>query len=182
MFLSLFDFATIMKIAYLCVLMLLVACVPEQSEVNTMKLTSSAFVESGKIPSVHTCDGDDIAPVLLISDVPTGAKSLALVMDDPDAVKPAGKVWDHWIVWNIPPGTTHIDGEPSGVHGKGTSGNLEYHGPCPPDREHRYYFKLYALDVLLDLPEGSTKTQVEDVMKGHVVAEARLMGRYERRK
>ena len=145
-----------------------------------MKLSSQDFVENGMIPSVHTCDGDDVAPTLLISDVPSGTKSLVLIMDDPDAVKPAGKVWDHWIVWNIPHGTTRIDGEPSGVHGKGTSGNLNYHGPCPPDREHRYYFKLYALDTMLNLPEGSTKKQVEDAMKGRVLAETTLVGRYER--
>src|SRR3989338_828503 len=145
-----------------------------------MNLTSLAFQHQGKIPSKYTCDGADVNPPLAISDVPPNAKSLVLIMDDPDAVKPAGKVWDHWIVWNIPHGTTRIDGEPSAVTGKGTSGYLNYHGPCPPDREHRYYFKLYALDTMLNLPEGSTKKQVEDAMKGRVLAETTLVGRYER--
>ncbi len=149
------------------------------AEVVPMKLTSPAFADNGSIPSVYTCDGDDAVPPLMVSDVPPGAKSLALVMDDPDAVKPAGKVWDHWIVWNIAPTATRID-DKSGVHGKGTSGNLNYKGPCPPDREHRYYFKLYALDVMLDLPEGSTKKQVEEAVKGHVIASATLVGRYTR--
>ena len=105
-------------------------------------------------------------------------------MDDPDAVVPAGKVWDHWMVWNIPPITREIpEGkEPKGVHGKGTSNNLQYKGPCPPDRVHRYFFKLYALNTGLSLPEGSTKAEVEAAMKGRIIARAELMGRYEREK
>lgn len=147
-----------------------------------MKITSSAFEHGGKIPSKYTCDGEDINPGLVISEVPGEAKSLVLIMDDPDAVKPAGKVWDHWIVWNIPADTTEIaEGEkPKGMHGRGTSGNLNYHGPCPPDAEHRYYFKLYALDSELDIAEGSTKKDVEEAMKGHIVAQAAIMGKYRR--
>ncbi len=147
-----------------------------------MKLTSSAFQHDGKIPSKHTCDGADLSPQLSISGVPLETKSLILIMDDPDAIKPAGKVWDHWIVFNIPPTTTEIpEGEePTGVHGQGTSNNLKYHGPCPPDAEHRYYFKLYALDTILSLPEGVTKKQVEEAMKEHILARTELMGRYER--
>ncbi len=141
-----------------------------------MQLTSSAFSDNGAIPSKYTCDGEDMNPPLIISNAPAAARSLVLIMDDPDA--PAG-VWDHWVVFNIPPETNEIkEGrEPDGVHGKGTSGNLEYHGPCPPDREHRYFFKLYALDGELDLAEGVSKTEVEAAMAGRVVAEAQLMGR-----
>jgi len=148
-----------------------------------MKLTSSAFQHQSKIPSKYTCDGADVNPPLAISDVPPNAKSLVLIMDDPDAMKPAGKVWDHWIVWNIPPFTKEIaEGqEPRGVHGKGTSGNLKYHGPCPPDMVHRYFFTLYALDTGLQLPEGSAKADVEKAMKGHILARTELMGRYERK-
>jgi Raf kinase inhibitor-like YbhB/YbcL family protein len=107
-------------------------------------------------------------------------------MDDPDA--PAG-VWNHWIVFNIPPETREITEkiEPVGVHGKGTSGNSNYHGPCPPalpagrpDREHRYFFKAYALDAMLDLPEGVSKQGVEQAMAGHIIDQAELVGRYER--
>ena len=169
-----------MRVFVLC-LAFLVGCVAELSQGGEiMKLTSPAFVHGGNIPSVHTCDGDDVSPVLAVLDVPRNAKSLVLIMDDPDAVKPAGKVWDHWVRFNIPVDTKEITGEP-GVGGKGTSGNLGYKGPCPPDREHRYFFKLYALDTMLNLSEGSTKKQVEDAMKGHVLAEAVLMGRYERK-
>lgn len=144
-----------------------------------MQLTSSAFEAGGRIPGKYTCDGEDKSPPLTISGVPGGTKSLVLVMDDPDA--PAG-TWDHWVVFNIPPSVTDIpEGqEPAGVHGKGTSGNLEYHGPCPPDREHRYFFKLYALDTQLDLREGASKQDVEQAMAGHVIEQAEFMGRYER--
>ena len=151
-----------------------------------MKLTSPAFVHGGNIPSVHTCDGDDVSPALVVSDVPKNAKSLVLIMDDPDVPKRlrADGMWDHWVRFNIPVDTKEImeGSEPDGVAGKGTGGNLGYKGPCPPDREHRYFFKLYALDVELDLDEGTTKVQVEMAMKGHVVAEAVLMGKYDRGK
>lgn len=155
----------------------------KQQEEATMKLTSPAFKNNEKIQSKYTCDGENINPPLTISNVPQGAKSLVLIMDDPDAVKPAGKVWDHWIVWNIPPDTKEIAAgqEPLGVHGKGTSGNLKYKGPCPPDAEHRYYFKLFALDAQLELSEGATKEEVEKAMERHIIAKSELMGRYERR-
>ncbi len=158
---------------------------PTPTEVSKMKqtnikLTSPAFENGGKIPRQYTCDGEDQSPPLRIEGVPGNAQTLVLIMDDPDAVKPAGKVWDHWIVFNISPSTAEIpEGqEPEGVHGKGTSGNLDYHGPCPPDAEHRYYFKLYALDVKLNLPEGSSKAKVEEAMAGHVIGQAVLIGRY----
>ncbi len=149
-----------------------------------MKLTSPAFAHGGKIPSKHTCDGPNVNPPLNISEVPAGAKSLALIMDDPDVPKhlrPDG-MWDHWVVFNIPVKTTEIQEaqEPKGVHGTGTGGNTKYFGPCPPDREHRYFFKLYALDAELALPEKSTKAQVEKAMAGHILEKTELMGRYER--
>jgi len=149
-----------------------------------MKLTSSAFQQGGKIPSKYTCDGPNVNPPFAISDVPAGAKSLALIMDDPDVPKNlrADGMWDHWVVFDIPPTAKEIpEGrEPEGVHGAGTGGNLKYSGPCPPDREHRYFFKLYALDKKLGLPEKSTKAQVEKSMEGHILGKAELMGRYER--
>jgi hypothetical protein len=148
-----------------------------------MRLTSPAFGQGGKIPSKYTCDGEDINPPLEIAEVPEGTKSLVLIMDDPDAIKPAGKIWDHWIVFNLPPTTKEIkEGqEPEGIQGKGTSGNLGYNGPCPPDTEHRYYFKLYALDTELELSPGATKKEVEKAMEEHIIARAELMGRYERK-
>jgi len=156
--------------------------IKNSQEVNMMKIRSSAFENGGNIPSKYTCDGEDTNPQLSISDVPVEAKSLVLIMDDPDAIKPAGKVWDHWIVWNIPVDTTEISEseEPAGIHGKGTSGNLNYHGPCPPYAEHRYYFKLYALDIQLDLPEGASKLEVEAAMEGHILKKDELIGKYKR--
>ena len=151
-----------------------------------MKLTSSAFQEKGIIPSRYTCEGANLHPPLEISGVPEGAKSLVLIMEDPDVPKtlrPDG-MYDHWIVFDIPPETKVIPEHaiPRGVHGKNTQGKDAYTGPCPPDREHRYFFKLYALDTLLELPKGSSKKQVEKAMHGHIVAEAHLMGRYEKDK
>ncbi len=149
-----------------------------------MKLTSTAFEHQGKIPSKYTCDGANISPPLRLSDVPAQAKSLVLIMDDPDVPKHLRQdgMWDHWVVFNIPVSLTELkEGEePEGTHGIGTSNNLDYNGPCPPDREHRYFFKLYALDTELKLPEQAKKQQVEKAMEGHVLAKTELMGRYER--
>ena len=149
-----------------------------------MELTSPAFKEGAPIPVKYTCEGQNLSPPLVINGVPPGAKSLALIMDDPDAMKPAGKVWDHWVTFNIPPETTVIgEGEnPPGVMGSNTRGVLAYGGPCPPDGEHRYYFHLYALDTMLNLKEGATKKQVLDATDGHVLAQAELRGRYVRQK
>jgi Raf kinase inhibitor-like YbhB/YbcL family protein len=149
-----------------------------------MLLTSPAFVHEAKIPAKYTCDGDNINPPLKVSGVPAQAKSLVLIMDDPDVPKQlrADGIWDHWVVFNIPPHLSAINEgqEPPGTHGIGTSTNLAYFGPCPPDREHRYFFKLYALDIQLKLPAKATKKQVEKAMSGHILAQAELMGRYER--
>lgn len=148
-----------------------------------MELRSAAFEHEERIPKRHTCEGDNISPPLEIRDVPDDAVSLALIMDDPDVpltLREDG-MWDHWIVYDIPADTRRIpEGEePAGTHGLGTAENLEYFGPCPPDTEHRYYFRLYALDCRLDLAEGASKQQVEQAMQGHVLDIAELMGRYE---
>ena len=150
-----------------------------------MKITSSAFQNEGKIPSKYTCDGDNISLPLSISDVPTKAKSLVLIMDDPDVPKEVREegVWDHWVVFNMPADVREIpEGhEPPGTPGKGTNGKTGYYGPCPPDREHRYFIRIYALDTNLDLPEGSDKVTIEIAMTNHVIGKDYLMGRYERR-
>jgi Raf kinase inhibitor-like YbhB/YbcL family protein len=146
-----------------------------------MKITSSAFQEGANIPSKFTCDGSDASPPLQIADVPLGAKSLALIVDDPDA--PSG-LFTHWIVWNILPQTGAI-GEgstPNGVQGANDFGKSGYGGPCPPSGTHRYYFKIFALDRKLDLPFGAKRGQLDAAMKGHVLAQGELMGRYSRRK
>lgn len=150
-----------------------------------MKFESTAFEHEGSIPSKYTCDGENISPPLKISDVPEGTKSLVLMMDDPDvpkSVRPDG-VWDHWLVWNIPAETIEIpEGkEPAGVVGKNTGGKFGYQGSCPPDKEHRYFFKLYALDTMLELSAGTaTKKDLEKAMEGHIIGQTELMGRYNR--
>ncbi len=149
-----------------------------------MELTTPAFENEGTIPSKYTCDGPNVNPELLISGVPENAKSLVLIMDDPDVPKHIREdgMFDHWVVFNIPPDTTKIaEGkEPEGTPGLGTSGDTGYFGPCPPDREHRYFFKLYALDTTLELPEKTDKVTVEREMTEHVIDKAHLMGLYER--
>jgi Raf kinase inhibitor-like YbhB/YbcL family protein len=149
-----------------------------------MKLSSSAFENGGKIPSKYTCDGKNINPPLCIEGVPQNAKSLVLIMDDPDVPEFVRKdrMWVHWIVFNMPAALKEIaeNSAPLGIAGKGTGNQLIYQGPCPPDREHRYFFKLYALDILLSLSEGSTKQEVEKAMVGHTLASTELMGKYER--
>lgn len=146
---------------------------------KTLRLVSAAFAHNDLIPEKYTCDGNNFSPPLIISGTPTGAKSLALIMDDPDA--PAG-VWDHWLVYNLPAGTTELkEGEPPvGTLGLGTAGNVNYEGPCPPSGIHRYFFKLYALDIELPLPPGATKGEVMEVMRGHILDQTELVGRYGR--
>ncbi len=152
-----------------------------------MRLSTPSFTPNGKIPSQYTCDGDNISPPLKIENVPANTKSLVLIMDDPDIpdfVKEKFKieVWDHWVVFNIPPTTTEIpEGKnPLGVLGKNTGGKNAYGGPCPPDKEHRYFFKLYALDTMLNLSEGVSKMQVEEAMRGHIIEQVELIGKYAR--
>ena len=145
-----------------------------------MKITSSAFQDGANIPSKFTCDGADTSPPLQIADIPSEAKSLALIVDDPDA--PSG-LFTHWTVWNIPPQTSVVreGSAPKGVQGTNGFGKSGYGGPCPPSGTHRYYFKLFALDRELDLPFGAKRGQLDAAMKGHVVAQGELMGRYSRK-
>jgi hypothetical protein len=151
----------------------------QEISMDTLKLTSSVFEHNGKIPSRYTCDGDGVNPKLEISGVDENAKSLVLIMDDPDA--PSG-TWDHWVKFNIATTTTKIEEatEPEGTSGVGTGGNKDYFGPCPPDREHRYFFKLFSLDIELKISEGATKKEVEGAMEGHILQSAELIGLYER--
>jgi Raf kinase inhibitor-like YbhB/YbcL family protein len=149
-----------------------------------MQLTSPAFEHEGHIPGKYTCDGANINPPLHIANAPNGTKSLVLIMDDPDVPRHlrAEGIYDHWVVFNIPPETKEIlEGhEPMGTHGANTSGGTKYVGPCPPGGEHRYFFKLYALDTHLSLPEKASKKDVEKSMEGHILAKTELMGKYER--
>jgi Raf kinase inhibitor-like YbhB/YbcL family protein len=151
-----------------------------QKEHIAMNIQSSAFQHNQFIPSKYACEGEDINPPLSISDVPAGAKSLALIMDDPDAPM---ATWVHWLVWNINIATTEIleNTVPQGAVEGDTSWNRPgYGGPCPPSGTHRYFFKLYALDTTLDLVSGADKSQLEAAMEGHIVAQAEFIGLYSR--
>lgn len=154
----------------------------QQVLTTNMKLTSSVFESSQSIPVKYTCDGDNVSPPLTVSEVPQDAVSLALIMDDPDA--PAG-TWVHWIIFNIDPKTNQINENsmPSGSQGGVTSfGKPGYGGPCPPSGTHRYFFKLYALDLKLDLITGVDKAAVENAMSGHIISQVELVGTYSRKK
>jgi Raf kinase inhibitor-like YbhB/YbcL family protein len=148
---------------------------------SNMQITSSQFKNGGEIPSLYTCDGSGFNPPLIFKDVPKDAKSLALIVDDPDA--PSG-TWDHWVMWNILPNTKEIteNGTPMGaITGKNSWPANKYGAPCPPNGSHRYYFKLYALDIMLNLPLNSNSSDLQEAIKGHTLAEAELMGRYQKK-
>nr|WP_277503634.1 YbhB/YbcL family Raf kinase inhibitor-like protein [Haladaptatus sp. DYSN1] len=146
-----------------------------------LQLRSEAFDDGALIPRTYGYKNENVNPPLSISGVPADAQSLALVMDDPDAVKPAGKVWDHWVVWNVDPETTEIPenwDQMEATVGTNGFGELGYGGPSPPDAEHTYRFFVYALDTTLDLDAGATKADLQAAMEGHVLAEVLLTGTY----
>ena len=144
-----------------------------------LTVTSPAFEQNQPIPEKYTCNGKDINPPLNIEGIPDDARSLALILDDPDAV---GGTYDHWVVWNIPSAANKIaeDSVP-GVEGLNSGGERGYSGPCPPrGKPHRYIFRIAALDSLLELDAGSTKRDLERAMQGHIIAEGRLTGIFSR--
>jgi Raf kinase inhibitor-like YbhB/YbcL family protein len=153
--------------------------------VMAFQLFTNAFANGGWIPSLHSCQGADISPALEWSGGPAEARSLALIVDDPDA---PGGTWNHWLLYDIPASVHnlpqgHRPGAPA-ASGKNDFGTLGYRGPCPPKGHgpHRYFFRLYALDVhTLGLPAGVKRAELEQALKGHVLAEAQYMGRFERR-
>ncbi len=145
-----------------------------------MDLASTAFAGNESIPSDYTCDGKNVNPALLWHGAPDGTKTLALIVDDPDA--PAG-TWTHWTVWNIDPGAGSIKENSvpdSAVEGTTDFGRAGWGGPCPPSDEHRYFFRLYALDTSLSLPAGAARSELETAMAGHILGQAELMGKYQR--
>ena len=153
----------------------------------TIKITSPSFAEGQPIPSMYTCDGENVSPPLTWDQVPAGAKTLALICDDPDA--PAG-TWVHWVLYDLPATTRNLPEAvepkvqlPNGAkQGRNDFKQIGYGGPCPPKGgPHRYYFKLYALDIELDLKSDATKNEVQQAMKGHTLAEGQLMGTYKRK-
>jgi Raf kinase inhibitor-like YbhB/YbcL family protein len=148
---------------------------------NELKVTSPAFQANQSIPEKYSCDYENTNPPLSIEGIPEGTRSLALIIDDPDA--PSG-TFDHWVVWNIAPSQNKIaEHTVPGREGKNSSGENGYTGPCPPPgKPHHYNFKAYALDMELGLGESSTKKDLEHAMKGHVLAEGKLIGLFARSK
>jgi len=155
----------------------------------TVTITSPVFSHNGEIPTRHTCDGEDISPALEWSGLPEGTKSIALIVDDPDAPDPAAPkmVWVHWVLYNIPPSATGLPEDvkpqdlPSGTkEGLNDWKRTGYGGPCPPIGRHRYFHKLYALDVVLPELGKPTKRDLEKAMEGHILAEVELVGTYQR--
>lgn len=152
-----------------------------------MQLTSSAFQQGAEIPSYFTRDGDDVSPELSWKDAPKETKSFALIMHDPDAPRTGG--FTHWVVYNISAETGHIEPKvPNdeqivgvGIQGKNDGGKIGYAGPAPPSGVHRYFFRLFALDTALPLRPGATHREVNAAMKGHILAQAELMGTYEKK-
>ena len=144
-----------------------------------MELKSPEFKDNQFIPAKFSCEGRDINPPLIINNTPAGTKSLALIVDDPDV--PMG-TWVHWVVFDIPLLSRIEEGSIPGKQGVNTAGGKNYHGPCPPSGTHRYFFKLYALDTLLNLKEGISKGQLEKTMQGHILADAQLLGLYKKNK
>lgn len=142
-----------------------------------MNLSSPEFSNNQLMPKKFTCEGEDINPQLFIEGVPQTAKSLALIMDDPDA--PIG-TWVHWVVFNIPVTGKIEENSVPGIQGMTNSGKAEYHGPCPPSGTHRYFFKIYALDKGLELPAKASKGQLKKAMQGHILDKAELVGLYKR--
>lgn len=171
--------------ALLLILITMVAVCPlnakEVRSMVQMKMTSPAFVDGKPIPSSFSCDGDDINPPLNIEGVPPEAKSLALVMDDPDA---PGGVWVHWVLWNIDPATKLIakGSVPQGAEqGVNSWERKKYGGPCPPSGTHRYYFRLFALKDWLKLPAASTRKELDRAMQGKILARCELFGTFSRK-
>jgi len=156
---------------------------PEGEQDMSFKMTSPAFAQGEPIPQKYACNGQEVSPPLQWDDVPQTTQSLALIMDDPDA--PAG-TWVHWVLYNLPAGTRALSENippdislPDGSrHGKNSWGRFGYGGPCPPSGVHRYFFKLYALDIKPDLPAGASKEQLLATMEGHILGQAEVMGTY----
>lgn len=149
-------------------------------DIAKLKIESTAFRNMAAIPKKYTCEGEDLSPPLTLSGIPSNARSVAIIVDDPDA--PMG-VFVHWVAWNLDPKVTHLD-EGAKVPNEGVNGFRQnrYRGPCPPPgKPHRYFFKVYALDTSLNLPARATKTELLNAMNGHIVAQGELVGTFERK-
>jgi Raf kinase inhibitor-like YbhB/YbcL family protein len=177
----------VIAVSIMTFMMVASACTPdddqnvqESSGEMAIEITSSAFTESEMIPKKYSCDADYVSPAISWAGLPEDTMSLALIVDDPDA--PAG-TWVHWVLYNIPADQNALPEGVKGVgiEGKNTSGKTGYGGPCPPKGPaHRYFFRLFALDTTLDVKAGLTKSELEQAMQGHILAQGQLMGKYQR--
>ncbi len=145
-------------------------------KLNILAVSSPAFESNGFIPERYTCEGKNINPSLVIQNIPKDTKSLTLVLTD---LTVAGEAYDHWLCWNINPVDIIIENTKPGIEGKNSSGQLAYEGPCPPSGIHRYVFKVYALDNMLNLKAGANKKEVEKAMENHILASGELIGKYQ---
>lgn len=148
-----------------------------KKEVSSLIISSTAFDHEGIIPSKYTCDGEDINPPLEVNNIPEDTKTLAIIVEDPDAPK---GTFDHWIVWNIPPERLIEENRTPGMSGTNGSGKTGYYGPCPPSGYHRYYFHVFALDDSLDVEAGIDKKTLQTAMEPYILAKGSLMGRYKK--
>jgi len=149
---------------------------------TALKLESSAFLDGEEIPRKHGYKNGNVRPQLTINGITSNTQSLVIIMDDPDAQAAVGKIWVHWVIWNIDPNINEISESliPSNaLEGKTDFGEIGYGGPAPPDKRHTYFFKLYALDTKLDLGKGSSKQQIENAMESHILEKTTLTGTYE---
>jgi Raf kinase inhibitor-like YbhB/YbcL family protein len=145
---------------------------------STLTVTSPDFVHEGEIPERFTCDGEDANPAFNIQGIPEGTKSLVIIMEDPDVPL---TTFNHWVVWNIPPQENIAGNSIPGIQGRNSLGKSAYLGPCPPGGTHRYFFKVYALNSMLDIDEDSNKRKLESAMADHILAKGELMGWYHKK-
>ncbi|HZI68552.1 MAG: YbhB/YbcL family Raf kinase inhibitor-like protein [Ginsengibacter sp.] len=150
-----------------------------ETKTGELKITSPAFENEGNIPAKYSCDGEGVNPPLHIGNIPEGTKTLALIAEDPDA--PNG-TFVHWVVYNIDPAEKIAEASNPGTSGDNGAGKSGYHPACPPSGSHRYYFHVFALDKSIDMLAGKKKEDLENAIKGHIIAKGTLMGRYERKK
>jgi Raf kinase inhibitor-like YbhB/YbcL family protein len=177
------------RLVALAAVLVLSAPARAEDDTATLRISADAYAAAGAIPTRYTCEGDDVSPALHWSGVPSLARSLVLILDDPDAPDPEAPrtTWVHWVLYDLPPATAGLPEAvaqlPEGTReGLNDWGHTEYGGPCPPIGRHRYFHKLYALDTVLGALEHPTKSAVEAAMRGHVLAQAQLIGTYEKRK
>jgi Raf kinase inhibitor-like YbhB/YbcL family protein len=178
---SVFTIKNFMRLLTTLSILGAVAAITSFSNSPKLKITSTSFANNGSIPSKYSCEGEEASPPLLISDIPSGTKSLAIILHDPDAPREGG--FTHWVVWNVEPGNNNIPenfkGAQQGLNGAGQPG---YKGMCPPSGTHHYHFMVYALDTKLDIDKKTDKAGLEKSMQGHILAQGDLVGLYKKTK